>query len=474
MLALMFEELRGEPSASMTPPRVVIDAATAGLWAEISPEFVPRSSADAPAEPVPGASLGRSLDASLAKLAEVTSELASFRFADLAEPLVKEAVVALDGCRNRLDATVVHALGVVDARDMWAGDGARSTAGWVAAHTEAARGAASREVRLGRSLRTMPETDAAFSSGALGAAKAGLLADAARHAPEVFAADEAGLVDKALGLRVDQATKMLEFWKNLANPDDAVDDQERKFQARSVFVSQTLDGMWRLDGLLPAEMGEILAGELDRRTRAMYQADKAAADANGTPIERSSPQRRADALLELALQAKLNGDGATINTPAITAVIHVERITDPDTAPGDPVGQSEHGHPVTKATAERLLCDCAMSRVVLDADSVPVDLGVTARLPSPAQRRALAARDGGCTFPGCDRPPGWTQAHHVTHWINNGPTNLHNLTLLCHFHHHRVHEGGFGATRAPDGTLTFTRPDGTTITVPKGRHTATT
>jgi hypothetical protein len=172
--------------------------------------------------------------------------------------------------------------------------------------------------------------------------------------------------------------------------------------------------------------------------------------------------------LELALQSQTSSDGGTINAPAITAVIHVEKIT-PDTKPGDPVGQTEHGHPVTRATAERLLCDCAMSRVVLDADSVPVDLGVTARLPSPAQRRALAARDGGCTFPGCDRPPGWTQAHHVIHWIDDGPTNIDNLALLCHFHHHRVHEGGFGATRGPDG-MTFTRPDGTVITVPKGTH----
>ena len=57
-----------------------------------------------------------------------------------------------------------------------------------------------------------------------------------------------GLVDKAKGLRVDQAKRMLEFWKDLANPDDAIDDAERKFQARSVFLSQTLDGMWRLDG----------------------------------------------------------------------------------------------------------------------------------------------------------------------------------------------------------------------------------
>ena len=226
-------------------------------------------------------------------------------------------------------------------------------------------------------------------------------------------------------------------------------------------------GAWT--GCCPAELGEVLAGELDRRSRALYESDRSEADANGTPLARTAAQRRADALVELALHASVNEDGATINRPAVTAVIHVDQITDPATQPGDPVGRSEHGQPVTKTTAQRLLCDCAMSRVVLDANSVPVDLGMTARLPSPAQRRALAARDGGCMFPGCDRPPGWTSAHHLVHWIKDGPTDLQNLTLLCTFHHHRVHEGGFNVQRMPDGTLEFRRPDGTPLTVPKDR-----
>ncbi len=172
----------------------------------------------------------------------------------------------------------------------------------------------------------------------------------------------------------------------------------------------------------------------------------------------------------MALHASLNEDGATINRPAVTAVIHVDQTADPDTGPCDVVGSTEHGHPLTKTTAQRLCCDAAVSRVVLDADSVPVDLGVTARLPSPAQRRALAAHDGGCTFPGCDRPPGWTSAHHLVHWIDDGPTDLANMTLLCTFHHHRVHEGGFNVQRQPDGQLTFRRPDGTPLTVPKNRR----
>ncbi len=281
--------------------------------------------------------------------------------------------MALDACRNRLDAAAAHVAGAFDAQAMWAGDGARSSAGWIAADAEAARAGAVRDVKLGRALTSMPETDAALSNGSLGAAKARLLADAAKHAPDAFVRDESLLVANAQSLRVDAAKSMLEFWKARANPDDADDAEQRRFEARAVFLSQTLDGMWRLDGMLPAELGEVLAGELDRRSRALYESDKALADANGTPLARTAAQRRVDALVELALHASVNEDGATINRPAVTAVIHVDQVTDPATQPGDPVGRSEHGQPVTKTTAQRLLCDCAMSRVVLDANSARVD-----------------------------------------------------------------------------------------------------
>ena len=66
-------------------------------------------------------------------------------------------------------------------------------------------------------------------------------------------------------------------------------------------------------------------------------------------------------------------------------------------------------------------------------------------------------------FPGCDRPPGWCDGHHIVHWADGGPTDLANLALLCNHHHKAIHEGGWTMARAPDGSLTFTRPDGTPL-----------
>jgi hypothetical protein len=71
----------------------------------------------------------------------------------------------------------------------------------------------------------------------------------------------------------------------------------------------------------------------------------------------------------------------------------------------------------------------------MDEHGAPLRLGRTRRLASPPQRLAMTARDGGCSFPGCDRPPAWCEAHHVNEWDDLGPTDIDNMCLLCSYHH---------------------------------------
>jgi HNH endonuclease len=101
-----------------------------------------------------------------------------------------------------------------------------------------------------------------------------------------------------------------------------------------------------------------------------------------------------------------------------------------------------------------------VSRVITVAPSSPVEIGRRTPVVPAALRRAVVVRDGGCRFPGCDRPPGWCDAHHVLHWADGGETSLDNLVLLCRPHHRLVHERfslaieeGGPAFRRPDGTL---------------------
>ena len=109
--------------------------------------------------------------------------------------------------------------------------------------------------------------------------------------------------------------------------------------------------------------------------------------------------------------------------------------------------------------AARLQTAAALLPPILGrAPSQPLDLGRTTRVVQPTQRIALAVRDGGGMFPGCQRPLAWCEAHHLWHWLDGGPTDLANLVLLCRAHHRAVHDGGWQLARQPDGHLTATPP----------------
>jgi hypothetical protein len=74
-------------------------------------------------------------------------------------------------------------------------------------------------------------------------------------------------------------------------------------------------------------------------------------------------------------------------------------------------------------------------------------------------RRALVARDHGCCIQSCDRPPEWTDAHHVEFWARDGGrTDLDNLRLVCRFHHRLLHEGGWKLESSPTGEIVARPP----------------
>jgi HNH endonuclease len=87
----------------------------------------------------------------------------------------------------------------------------------------------------------------------------------------------------------------------------------------------------------------------------------------------------------------------------------------------------------------RLACDADVFPVVLGSRSEVLDVGRTSRLVTLALWLALVTRDRGCAFPGCTRPPIASDAHHITHWADGGPTALHNLVLVCRRHHTLLH-----------------------------------
>ena len=121
-------------------------------------------------------------------------------------------------------------------------------------------------------------------------------------------------------------------------------------------------------------------------------------------------------------------------------------------------GWLDFGGPVEAGVLRMLACDAAIIPAVLGSPSQVLDVGRANRLFPPAIRRAITLRDRGCTFPGCDRPAGWSDAHHIRHWVNGGPSSLENGCLLCPRHHAEIHRGHGEVRMAPDGLPEFIPP----------------
>ena len=111
--------------------------------------------------------------------------------------------------------------------------------------------------------------------------------------------------------------------------------------------------------------------------------------------------------------------------------------------PGSRAAELEWAQPIPAETARRLARDAAITPIVIGSESDQPRADRTTRVIAGAQRKALVVRDRGCRFPGCDRPPDWTDAHHIQHWADGGETRMDNLLLLCRRHHRMVHEEGW-------------------------------
>lgn len=220
-------------------------------------------------------------------------------------------------------------------------------------------------------------------------------------------------------------------------------EAERR-ERRSLTLRSHADGSGDLHWRFDPETAAVITDLYDRATSPRRggprfvdseQAHSIAAD------DRTTEQLASDVFLQLLRQgadaddSQLLGSGA----PSIRVLVSV------DAEHGFIEGQAD---PISMESVVRLACSGSTLTIRMDAAGQPLDLGRTQRSHSPSQRVALAARDGGCRFPGCDRPPSWTEAHHIRHWDrDHGGTSVVNGMLLCRHHHLLVHNNGWEIER---------------------------
>lgn len=153
---------------------------------------------------------------------------------------------------------------------------------------------------------------------------------------------------------------------------------------------------------------------------------------------------RPQILVTIDYQTLLNGiDDATTSTGTSTRTGTYPYLAPPHDSITTTGASFSFAGPINARTARKIACDAAIIPVVLGSNGEILDLGRTQRLFTPKQRKALLARDKGCTFPGCHMPGHWTEAHHIQPWSHGGTTNTDNGVLLCSHHHHLIHQGGW-------------------------------
>jgi hypothetical protein len=425
----------------------------------------------------------------LRQLQAAVDELATQDLHGLPDAVAAARVLVLRRLLDRLEGQWLRELAGVDGRGAAGAEAdtqALSTTSWLRNQLRMGAGAARQAVRTARALFRGPlqGTAPALVAGEITPAHAAVVADGTSDLPAHTTAEaEPVLLEAARRLDPRRLRRVITHLRYVTDPDGAEQEQRRRFDRRGLWVAPTWEGMVALQGLLDPEAGQTLLTALEPLARP-----------TGADDERLGDQRNADALAELARRSleggRLPQTGGV--RPQLLVTVELATLLGQDGSLGGELGGTGS---VGGEAARRLACDAALTRVLVtrghhpdlgsgggDSSEAgglaarlraalrllppalggpptqPLEVGRATRTVAPAQRNALVVRDGGCVFPGCDRPQDWCEAHHLRHWLHGGPTDLANLALLCRAHHRAVHEGGWRLGRDPDGRFTATPP----------------
>ena len=280
------------------------------------------------------------------------------------------------------------------------------------------------------------------------------LADAASS----LVAEARVLTIEQLSVRARQARALLDLE---AEP-SRIDEREQALRGRRYLrLSRQDDGMTRLNGLLDPESAALVRDAVDAATSPRRGGPRFVDPGERDRAERmlhdsrTTDQLALDAVVELIRLGGAVAPSAVIGVraPAVQVIV-AERDLRAGHGLARFEGQSE---PVSVATAETHACAAGVVPIVIDDAGNVIALGRETRLFTRRQRVALAARDGGCRFPGCERPPSWTEAHHIIPWSEGGATDVSNGVLLCRHHHLLLHNNEWQITRV-DGALHVVPP----------------
>jgi len=316
------------------------------------------------------------------------------------------------------------------------------------------------EVQLGGTTgpEPYPLTSQALHSGDLAVEAAAIisktcaaLAERGLPADDVARAEQT-LVDETTTrhLTPDQTAKAAIRLRELLDPDGTEPRDDVHQAQRSLTYVQASDGMIRGRFALTPEQGGVWLSSIEslqspRLAGPRFVSEDEFVTEAALADTRTQPQKNVDAVTELIARAAGAPDMPRLNGATTTVNVHVT-LDDLEAGRGAAWIDGIH-EPVPISTIEQLRCSSPVVTTLFGDKGEVLQHGKKRRLFSAAQNRALAARDGGCTWATCDRPPSMCETHHVSEWISAdhppGRTDIDNGVLLCHFHHSHLHRSSW-------------------------------
>jgi Domain of unknown function (DUF222) len=422
-------------------------------------------------------------DAAFAQLSDAVSTMS-----ERGVPADAAVLVALHAQLDALSALVCEAEIRFDRHELWRDAGASSLRAWFTDAYGLSRKEASRVARRAERLESWPEVVEAWGAGRLSGAQVDVVVAAVptRFVSE-FAMQAAEVVRVLQPLDSAQTEVAMRQWVRCAEASDG--PEQFVDRPSGVHFDRLLDGRVALQGQLSQTEAEIVQAAL----RVFDVPD--AVDERGELIgeSRSLGKRNADALVEICRFALSHREGAGESgrfVPHVSLVVDIQELraaalrgagvsshndleqqakafgwsaaerawfADALVRQGD--AMSHEGNVLEAAAAGMLACDSVVQRVLM-ADSKVLNLGREVRTATPAQRRAIVARDRHCRAPGCRTKPKHCDVHHIDHWINGGRTDVDRMVLLCGTHHREFHKPGYRMELSDQAEFTVHSPKG--------------
>ena len=293
---------------------------------------------------------GRQFEAAVEKLrVGVQAVSACLRDAD-SETLGDALIQIREAGIDPLEAVFATGVRRFDKSGEYKADGALSLTAWLRWKCKLSGGAAMERVEIARQLEKLPQTHAAFASGDVGYQHVAVLARAAEHVGATAVRKEEGaLLQAAQTMDPSQFTTVAKNFEHRVDAAGALAEANHAYQRRYFHISEPVDGLVRLDGMLDAEGGATLRTALQPFMQPVKDDD------------RSYGQRCAEALVELGRHggsgSKRDGAGPR---PQLIIRASLDTLAG---IKGAPAGELEGGGTVPAETVQRIACDSAVSRI---------------------------------------------------------------------------------------------------------------